>query len=53
MLQMLDVMGLVGLSNSVLRSVDKRHVGDKIVVWTGCIVTLLVVYLLIVWKRGA
>jgi type II secretory pathway component PulM len=50
---MLDVMGLVGLSNSVLRSVDKRHMGDKIVVWAGCIVTLVVVYLLIVWKRGA
>ena len=49
---MLDVMGLVGLSNSVLRSVDNRHLGDKIVVWVGCIVTMLVVYLLMVWKRG-
>ena len=49
---MLDVMGLVGLSNSVLRSVDKRHLGDKIVVWVGCIVTMLVVYLLMSWKRG-
>jgi hypothetical protein len=50
---MLDVMGLVGLSNSVLRSVDKRHLGDKIVVWVGCIVTMVVVYILIVWKRAA
>jgi hypothetical protein len=52
-MQMLDVMGLVGLSNSVLRSIDKRHLGDKIVVWAGCFITIVVVYLLIVWKRGA
>lgn len=51
-LQMLDVMGLVGLSNSVMRSIDKRHLGDKVVVWAGCVVTIIVVYFLIFWKRS-
>jgi hypothetical protein len=49
---MLDVMGLVGLSNSVMRSIDKRHLGDIVVVWAGCVVTIIVVYFLIFWKRS-
>ncbi|KAI3971667.1 hypothetical protein MKW92_052207 [Papaver armeniacum] len=44
----LDILNTVGLSNSVLKLVERRHRVDKWIAYTGMIVTVIIVYLF--WK---
>ncbi|XP_026395265.1 membrin-11-like isoform X1 [Papaver somniferum] len=45
----LDILNTVGLSNSVLKLVERRHRVDKWIAYTGMIVTVIIVYLFSQW----
>ncbi|KAK9170173.1 hypothetical protein Syun_002313 [Stephania yunnanensis] len=47
----LDVLNTVGLSNSVLKLIERRHRVDKWVAYTGMAVTLIVVYAFWRWTH--
>ncbi|XP_065886864.1 Golgi SNAP receptor complex member 2-like [Dysidea avara] len=45
--RMLDVMNTLGLSNTVMRLIEKRSAQDRVVFFGGVIVTLIVMYIVI------
>ncbi|EFJ10625.1 hypothetical protein SELMODRAFT_79688 [Selaginella moellendorffii] len=47
----LDILTTVGLSNAVLRVIEKRHRIDKWISYTGMIVTIVVVIAVWMWVR--
>ncbi|KAJ3685899.1 hypothetical protein LUZ61_015063 [Rhynchospora tenuis] len=47
----LDVLNTVGLSNSVLKLIERRHRTDKWIAYTGMVVTVVVVYLFWRWTH--
>ncbi|XP_072181063.1 Golgi SNAP receptor complex member 2-like [Diadema setosum] len=44
--KMLDVTNMLGLSNTVMRLIEKRTFQDKIILFGGMIVTLVIMYLI-------
>ena len=46
--KMADIAQSLGLSNSLLRVINRREWGDSIIVYSGMVVTLVVLY--IVWR---
>ena len=49
--QVLDVLNRIGLSDSVLRLAERRQRLDKLLVYGGMLVTLVVVVGLYWWKK--
>ncbi|KAF6158668.1 hypothetical protein GIB67_040182 [Kingdonia uniflora] len=47
----LDILNTVGLSNSVLRLIERRHRVDKSISYIGMIVTIIVVYMFWRWTH--
>ncbi|KAF3323044.1 membrin-11-like protein [Carex littledalei] len=47
----LDVLNTVGLSNSVLKLIERRHRVDKWIAYTGMVITVVVVYLFWRWTH--
>lgn len=47
----LDVLNTVGLSNSVLRLIERRNRVDTWIKYMGMIATIVVLYLFIRWTR--
>lgn len=47
----LDILNTVGLSNSVLKLVERRHRVDKWIAYTGMAVTIIVVYWFWKWTH--
>ncbi|KAI3833253.1 hypothetical protein MKW98_006352 [Papaver atlanticum] len=47
----LDILNTVGLSNSVLKLVERRHRVDKWIAYSGMIVTVIIVYLFWKWAH--
>ncbi|KDP39662.1 hypothetical protein JCGZ_02682 [Jatropha curcas] len=47
----LDVLNTVGLSNSVLRLIERRNRVDKWIKYMGMLITLVVLYFLVTWGR--
>lgn len=48
----LDVLNTVGLSNSVLRVIERRHRMDKWISYVGMIVTIVIVITVWMWLKG-
>ncbi len=46
--KMLDVMNYLGLSNTVMRLIEKRAYQDKFILYGGMILTIIIMFL--VWK---
>ncbi len=46
----LDIMGYLGVSNSIMRAVERRDVTDKLIVYFGMVIVTLVI-VLIWWYR--
>lgn len=42
--KMLDVSNMLGLSNTVMRLIEKRTFQDKIILFGGMILTLIIMY---------
>lgn len=49
--KVLTVLNELGLSDSMLRAVEKRHVVDKVILASGMLLTLLLVWGLFSWVR--
>ena len=47
--KMLDVASLLGLSNTVMRHIEKRSEGDKWILFGGMLFTCFVMFLVIRW----
>ncbi|KAJ9186640.1 hypothetical protein P3X46_002187 [Hevea brasiliensis] len=47
----LDVLNTVGLSNSVLRLIERRNRVDRWIKYMGMLITLAVLYFLVTWNR--
>jgi len=47
----LDILNTVGLSNSVLKLVERRHRVDKWIAYAGMITTVIVVYMFWRWTH--
>ncbi|CAN7137782.1 unnamed protein product [Brassica rapa subsp. narinosa] len=47
----LDVLNTVGLSNSVLRLIERRNRVDTWINYVGMIATIVILYLCIKWTR--
>eukprot|EP00257_Ricinus_communis_P001652 XP_002512083.2 membrin-11 [Ricinus communis] len=47
----LDVLNTVGLSNSVLRLIERRNRVDRWIKYVGMLITLALVYFLVSWSR--
>ncbi|CAN6843836.1 unnamed protein product, partial [Brassica oleracea] len=47
----LDVLNTVGLSNSVLRLIERRNRVDTWIKYVGMIATIVILYLFIKWTR--
>ncbi|XP_026436458.1 membrin-11-like [Papaver somniferum] len=47
----LDILNTVGLSNSVLKLVERRHRVDKWIAYSGMILTVIIVYLFWKWAH--
>ena len=47
--KMLDVASLLGLSNTVMRHIERRSEGDKWILFGGMLFTCLVMFLVIRW----
>jgi Golgi SNAP receptor complex protein 2 len=50
--KVLDVLNRVGLSDSLLRLADRRHRMDKLLVYGGMLVVVLIVGLLYWWLKA-
>jgi golgi SNAP receptor complex member 2 len=50
--KVLDILNLLGISNSIMRAVEKRDVFDKYLVIGGMVLTLLVLAFVIFYLRG-
>ncbi|CAM6101236.1 unnamed protein product [Calypogeia fissa] len=48
----LDVLNTVGLSNSVLRVIERRHRMDKWVAYVGMVLTVVIVIAVWIWLKG-
>lgn len=49
--KMLDIANVLGLSNTVLRLIERRTAQDKVILYGGMIVTLIIMFL--IWKYFA
>lgn len=47
----LDILNTVGLSNSVLKLIERRHRVDKWIKYAGMIITIIIVFAFIKWTR--
>ena len=45
----LDVLNYIGLSDAVLKKINRRHVKDKIIAYGGMVLVLLIVFF--VWRN--
>lgn len=50
--KVLDIANRIGLSNSLLRVIERRDVVDKLIVYGGMVVTLVFLYICIAYLRG-
>lgn len=48
---MFDVLNVMGVSSSLLRSIDRRHIGDKMLVYGLMLVTAVILGLTLYWRR--
>lgn len=49
---MLDILNLLGVSNNLMKSAERRDSVDRWIVLGGMIVVLIVLYLCYRWVRG-
>ena len=45
--KMLDVASMLGMSNTVMRLIERRSEGDKYILFGGMIVTCLIMYIVV------
>jgi len=50
--KVLDVINTLGLTNTVMRLIEKRGSQDKVIFWVGVIITCLIMYLTIWYVRS-
>jgi len=50
--KVLDVINTLGLTNTVMRLIEKRGSGDKIIFWVGVVITCLIMYLTVWYVRS-
>jgi Golgi SNAP receptor complex protein 2 len=48
----LDMLNYLGISNSLMRSVERRDNVDKWIVYIGMILILLLVFYLLFWRKS-
>lgn len=49
--KMLDMAATLGLSNSVLRAIERRHLGDKLIIYGGMLLTLALLWFVFKYLR--
>merc|ERR1711990_21823 len=50
--KVLDVINTLGLTNTVMRLIEKRGSRDKVIFCVGCVITLIIMYLTIAYVRS-
>ena len=50
--RLLDIGNSLGLSHTVLRLIEQRTLQDKIILWTGMILTTILLGFLYIWLKG-
>lgn len=43
---LMDTLNSIGLSNSVMRLIEKRHIGDKFILFGGMIILTILMFLI-------
>lgn len=49
---MLDILSSIGVSHSLLSSIRRRATGDRVVLWVGVALILLLLFLVYRWTHG-